>query len=113
MMTETARKLIRPMNINTCVTVTILRLSHLVCILTNFNEEPCNWISPSAVNTLKINGCTQVFINTVNVVISRCCFAEDGTDLFIRACRTWSTIIFPRSTNQILNLRRCLCRSRR
>ena len=79
----------------------------------HFNEEPCNWISPSAVNTLKINGCTQVFINTVNVVISRCCFAEDGTDLFIRACRTWSTIIFPRSTNQILNLRRCLCRSRR
>ena len=83
MMIETARKLIRPMNINTCVTVTILRLSHLVCILTNVNEEPSNWISPSAVNTLKINGCVQVFINTVNVVISRYCFAEDGTDLFI------------------------------
>ena len=39
-----------------------------------------------------------------NVVISRCCFAEDSTDLFIRACRTCSTIIFPHSTNQILNL---------
>ena len=28
------------------------------------------------------------------VVISRYCFAEDGTDLFIRACRSCSTIIF-------------------
>ena len=44
-----------------------------------------------------------MFIKTVKVVISRCCFAEDGTDLFIRACRTCSTIIFPHSTNQILN----------
>ena len=42
-------------------------------------------------------------INTVNVVISRCCLAEDGTDLFIRACCTCSTIIFPYSTSQILN----------
>ena len=41
-------------------------------------------------------------IKTVNVVISRCCFAENGTDLFIRACRTCSTIIFSHSTNQIL-----------
>ena len=32
-------------------------------------------------------------MKTVKVVISRCCFAEDGTDLFIRACRTCSTII--------------------
>ena len=35
----------------------------------------------------------QVVNRTVNVVISRCCFAEDGT------C---STLIFPPSTNQIL-----------
>ena len=43
-----------------------------------------------------INGCTlkYVFIKMVNVVISSCCFAEDGTDLFIRACRTCSTIFF-------------------
>ena len=54
----------------------------------------------------------QIFIKTVNEVISRCCFAEDGTDLFISACRTCSTLIFPRSTNQILNLWRCRCRSR-
>ena len=32
-----------------------------------------------------------------------CCFAEDGTDLFISACRKCSTIIFLHSTNQILN----------
>ena len=40
-----------------------------------------------------------VFYNFVisqfnNIVISRCCFAEDGTDLFIRACPTCSTLIF-------------------
>ena len=28
------------------------------------------------------------------MVISRCCFAEDGTDFFISACRTNSTLIF-------------------
>ena len=44
----------------------------------------------------------QVVIRTVNVVILRCCFAEDGTDLFISACCTCSTLIFRPSTNQIL-----------
>ena len=44
------------------------------------------------------------------MLISRCCFAEGGTD-FIRACRTCSTIVFPHSTNQILHLWRCRCRS--
>ena len=36
----------------------------------------------------------QVVIKKVNIVISRCCFGEDGTDLFINACRTCSTLIF-------------------
>ena len=36
----------------------------------------------------------QVVIKTVNIVMSRCCFAEDGTDLFIIACLTWSTLVF-------------------
>ena len=40
----------------------------------------------------------QVVIKTVNEVISRCCFAEDGTDFFISACRTCSTLIFTWST---------------
>ena len=31
-------------------------------------------------------------------------FPEDATDLFIIACRTCSTIIFPHSINQIVNL---------
>ena len=38
------------------------------------------------------------------VVILSCCFVEDGRDCFMSACRTCSTIIFPHSTNQILNL---------
>ena len=36
----------------------------------------------------------QVVIKTVNEVISRCCFAEDGTDLFTSACHTCNTLIF-------------------
>ena len=55
----------------------------------------------------------QVVVKTVNAVISRGCFPEDGTDLFIGACRTCSTIVFPHSTNQILNLWRCRSCSRR
>ena len=35
-----------------------------------------------------------------------------GLVLFISACRTCSTLIFTRSTNQILNLWRCCCRCR-
>ena len=50
----------------------------------------------------KKKGKAQVVIRTVNVVILRCCFAEDGTDLFISACCTCSTLIFRPSTNQIL-----------
>ena len=38
------------------------------------------------------------------VVISSCCFVEDVMDCFMSACRTCSTIFFPHSTNQILNL---------
>ena len=54
----------------------------------------------------------QVVIKTVNEIISRCCFPEDGTDLFISACRTCSSRIFTPSTNQIVNLWLCRCRSR-
>ena len=43
--------------------------------------------------------------------ISRCCFAEDGTDLFIIAYPTRTTLVFPHSTNQILNSSRCRCRN--
>ena len=42
----------------------------------------------------RIGVCAPVVIKTVNIVISRCCFAEDGTDLFIIACHTCSTLIF-------------------
>ena len=37
----------------------------------------------------------KVFFMTANLVISRCCFAEDGTGLFISACRTCSTLTRP------------------
>ena len=35
----------------------------------------------------------QVLIKTANVEISRY-FAGDGTELLLKACRTWSTLIF-------------------
>ena len=45
----------------------------------------------------------QVVVKTANVVIARCYFAEDGTELLqLSACRTCSTLIFPRSINRIL-----------
>ena len=37
-------------------------------------------------------------------------FANYVKKLHQKACRTCSTIIFPRSTNQIIDLWRCLCR---
>ena len=46
----------------------------------------------------------QVVFKTVNMVISRCCLGDDGTDLFLSACRTCSPLLFPHSINQILNL---------
>ena len=45
----------------------------------------------------------------MNVIISRCCFADDGTDLFISMRRTCSTLVFLHPTNQILNLWRSCC----
>ena len=52
----------------------------------------------------------QVVIKTLTLLLLRCCFAENSTDLFISACCTCSTLIFPQSTNQILNLCPCRCR---
>ena len=52
----------------------------------------------------------QVVIKTLTLLLLRCCFAENSTDLFISACCTCSTLIFPQSTNQTLNLCPCRCR---
>ena len=40
-----------------------------------------------------------VIVKTTDVVISRCCLTEDGTELFISAWPTCNTLIFPNSTN--------------
>ena len=49
----------------------------------------------------------QVVFHNQNLVTLRCCFEEDVTELFQSSCRTCSTLIWPHSTNQILNLWRC------
>ena len=51
------------------------------------------------------------------MVISRFCFAEDGTELFLSACRTCSTYFCSHSINQIcvcvcVCVRCCQCRCR-
>ena len=46
----------------------------------------------------------QIVVKAVNMVISRCSFKEDGTDVLVSPCRKCSTLIFPHSTNQIHNL---------
>ena len=98
MMTATVRKLELHLKESTYAIVTVLRLSHLVRIWQCWREEPYNWIglpcSPlNQIHRIKDFCVLIVVTKTINVVISRCCFEEDGTDLFISACCTCSTII--------------------
>ena len=108
MTTTTARK--ASLKINTGLIMTIFDRSILFAFYI-VDKVRYRWIG---VRDVKLNlwFYAQVVIKTVNEVISRCCFAEDGMDLFISACRACSTLIFTRSTNEILNLWRCRCRSR-
>ena len=47
---------------------------------------------------------TSVVIRTSNIKISRRGLADYVKKLHQKACRTYSTIIFPRSTNEIIDL---------
>ena len=38
--------------------------------------------------------CIHVLHKTLNVVISRCCFAEDGKEMYQNVKRTWRAIVF-------------------
>lgn len=51
---------------------------------------------------VKISQFAQAVVKTANVEISRCYFREDGTELFLNACCTCSTFIFPFSTNAVV-----------
>ena len=65
------------------------RLFHLVGSLYCWQSTlQVDWCARQIIRDLWFNA--QVVIKTVNEVISRCCFAEDGTDLFIGAFRTCS-----------------------
>ena len=57
-----------------------------------------NWLERVRIAELNMRDLqlyAQDVIKTANVVFSRCCFAEDSTELFISACRTCSTLLFP------------------
>ena len=81
------------LKINTSAIVTLCDCPILFAFY-NVGKGSYNWTGVCAVelNTeiqdLRLKA--QVVIKTVDVVISRCCFAEEGTDLFISACRTCS-----------------------
>ena len=112
MMTATARKtLLENIHLHNCDYFAISpSCSHLTMLARNPTTglvcAPLHQIP----RTKDLRLYAQVVIKTLNVVISRCCFAEYGTDLFISACRTCSTLIFPHSTSQVLNLYPCRCR---
>ena len=55
----------------------------------------------------------RVVVKTSNMEFSRRYLADYVKKLHHKACRTCRTIIFPYSTNQIIDLWRCRCRSRR
>ena len=54
----------------------------------------------------------HVVVKTLNLEISRCHLADYVEELYLSACRTCSTIIFPHSTDEIIVFwgRRCRCR---
>ena len=55
---------------------------------------------------------SRVVVRTSNMKISSCRLAKYVEALLQKVCRRWSTIIFPHSTNQSVDLWcfRCLCR---
>ena len=112
MITGTARKtLLKNLHLHNCDYFAIVpSCSHLTMLARNPTTglvcAPLNQIP----RTKDLPLYAEVVIKTVNVVILRCCFPEDGTDLFRSACLTCSTLIFPHWTNQVLNLCRCRCR---
>ena len=48
--------------------------------------------------------CDDVVITILNLEISRCHLADSVTELYLSVCSTYSTIIFPHSTNHIIVL---------
>ena len=60
---------------------------------------------------LLLRACVVVITSKMN--ISRGRLADYVKTFHQKACRTCCTIIVLNSTNQIIDLRRCLCRSRR
>ena len=55
--------------------------------------------------------CVHVVVETLNLEISRCHLADYVKNVVLSACRTCSTIIFPKSTNQIILFYRRPCLS--
>ena len=77
-------------------------------------QSTLQWTGRSAMEVLKYGKWKIYFcMCALNLEISRCHLADYVKELYLRACRTCSTIIFPHSTNQIIVFRRRRCRCRR
>ena len=102
------------MKINTCATESILRLSHLTIIV---NEEAFNCISLSAIKVNTENYRLTVVCSSIHQN-AKCgnftlLFCRGRHGLVHNSVSHVQHDYFPHSTNQILNLWRCRCRSRR
>ena len=100
-----------------CVKLRLLRLFHVDHVVRNRRTALSlawyEWFSFKG-KEWKIYCCElRVVVRTSNMKISRCRLADYVKTLHQKACRTCSMIIFLHSTNQIIDLWRCLWRCRR
>ena len=54
----------------------------------------------------------HIVVKTLNLETTRCRLADYVNEIYLSACRTYSTIIFPHLSNQIIFFWRCRCRCR-
>ena len=101
-----------------CVRLSVFRQFHVGQVVQNKRSALSlawqEWFSCKG-KEWKIYGSVRcrVVVRTSNIKISRRPLADHIKKFHQKACRTWSTVIFPHSTNQIIDLWRCRGRCRR
>lgn len=100
------RRHLRKRNLHSCSNLTVVPCcSYHTFVLCYFGDVHYNCTGRSNVelNIEKVSF-TRVVAKTVNVVLSICCLAHDGTAFFLRAYFTFSKFFFfLHSTNEVLN----------
>ena len=57
-------------------------------------QEAEDWCFLTKADAVSMS-CAHVLHKTLNLVISRCCFAEDGEEMYKNSKRTYRAIVFP------------------